>query len=68
MCLHGLYQADQVVLATTGWWAAGATARDMLQVHQAKGAGYAISQPAELETALQVALKTGADIMLCSLQ
>ena len=32
----------------------------MLEVHQAKGSGYAMSQPQELETALQVALQTGA--------
>lgn len=38
---------------------AGGDARSMLMVHQAKGAGYAISEPEELETALQVALQTG---------
>ncbi|KAK9846172.1 hypothetical protein WJX84_010812 [Apatococcus fuscideae] len=39
--------------------AVGTDARGMLEVHQAKGSGYAMSQPEELETALQVALQTG---------
>ncbi len=40
-------------------YGAGHDARSLLTLHQAKGAGYAISQPEELDTALQVALKTG---------
>ena len=43
---------------------AGGDARSMLTVHQAKGAGYAMSQPEELDTALQVALQTGGILQL----
>ena len=38
---------------------AGKDARDMLVAHQAKGAGYAISRPEELQTVIDVAESTG---------
>ena len=39
---------------------AGKDARGLLTAHQAKGAGYAISRPEELQTVIEVAESTGA--------
>lgn len=38
---------------------AGKDARGLLTAHQAKGAGYAISRPEELQTVIEVAESTG---------
>lgn len=44
---------------------AGKRSRDLFIAHQAKGAGYAISTPEELQTALAVSEATGTSMFIC---
>ena len=48
-----------VSLTKPHMFAAGKTSRDLLIAHQAKGAGYAISRPDELQSILAVSESTG---------
>ena len=41
------------------WDVVGVKARDLVTLHQAKGAGYAISRQEELETIAEVSQSTG---------